>query len=42
MNIKEKINLLVEFLKEINYNVNLDLILDRFVIEMDGVNNESI
>lgn len=41
-NIKSKINLIIEFLKEINYNVNLDLLLDRFVIEMDGVNNESI
>ena len=41
-NIKKKINLLIEILKEINYNVNLDLLLDKFVIEMDGVNNESI
>lgn len=42
LNIKNKIKLLIQFLKEINYNVNLDLFLDRFVIEMDGVNNESI
>lgn len=42
VNIKKKINLIIEFLKEINYNVNLDLLLDRFVIEMDSVNNESI
>ena len=41
-NIQSKINILIEFLKEINYNVNLDLILDKFVIEMDGVNNESL
>ena len=41
-NIKYKVKLIVECLKEINYNVNLDLLLDRFVIEMDGVNNESI
>ena len=41
-NIKLKINLLIEMLKELTYNVNLDLLLDKFVIEMDGVNNESI
>lgn len=41
-NILKKINLLVEFLKEVNYNVNLDLFLDRFIIEMDVVNNENI
>lgn len=42
LNIQKKINIIVELLKEINYNINLDLLLDRFVIEMDGVNNESI
>lgn len=42
LNLKKKINILVELLKEINYNVNMDLLLDRFVIEMDGINNESI
>lgn len=41
-NIQCKINLIIKLLKEINYNVNLDLLLDKFVIEMDGVNNESI
>lgn len=41
-NINKKINLMIEFLKEINYNVNLELSLDRFVIEMDGVNSESV
>lgn len=41
-NIKKKIYILVEFLRMINYNVNLDLLLDNFIIEMDGVNNESI
>jgi len=40
-NILKKINLIVEILKEINYNVNIDLLLDRFVIEMDGINNET-
>lgn len=41
-NVKRKINLIIEILKELNYNVNVDLILDRFVIEMDGVNSESV
>ena len=41
-NIRKKINILVEFLKNINYNVNLELFLDKFVIEMDGVNNEGL
>lgn len=41
-NISRKVNLIIEFLKEISYNVNLELLLDRFVLEMDGVNSESI
>lgn len=41
-NIQKKINLIIEILNEINFNVNIDLLLDRFVIEMDGVNSESI
>ena len=41
-NIIKKVNLIVLFLKEINYNVNIDLLLDRFVIEMDGVNSEIV
>lgn len=41
-NICAKINLLIELLKEINYNVNIELFLDKFVIEMDGINNEGI
>lgn len=41
-NIKNKVNLIIDILKQVNYNVNLDLLLDKFVIEMDGVNNESI
>ena len=41
-NLKKKIDLIIEFLKEIKFNVNLDLLLDRFVIEMEGVNNESL
>ena len=41
-NILKKINLLIELLKEMNYNVNIDLLLDRFVIEMDVINNETL
>lgn len=41
-NIKKKINLIITLLKEISYNVNLELLLDRFVIEMDMINNESL
>lgn len=36
----KKIELLIEMLKEMNYNVNIDMLLDRFFIEMDGINNE--
>ena len=41
-NIIKKIKLLIELLKEISYNVNAQLLLDRFVIEMEGINNEVI
>lgn len=41
-NIMKKIKLVIEFLKELNYNLNLDLSLDRFVIEMEGINSEII
>lgn len=41
-NIQKKVNIIIEVLSEINFNVNTDLLLDRFVIEMDGVNSESI
>lgn len=41
-NIKSKINLVREILNELMYNVNIDLLLDRFIIEMDGINNEVI
>lgn len=41
-NLNKKINLIIEMLKEINYNVNIDLFLDRFVVEMDGINNETL
>ena len=41
-NIIKKVSLVIEFLRKINYNVNIDLLLDKFVIEMDGINNESL
>ncbi len=41
-NIIAKINLIIKILKEINYNVNLELILDKFIIEMDAINNANL
>lgn len=41
-NIKKKLDIITEILKEIRYNVNVLLLLDRFVLEMAGVNNEII
>ena len=41
-NIKKKIDLLIELLGEIAYNVNTDLLLDRFIIEMEVINNETL
>ncbi len=41
-NLKKKVNLLINILKEINYNVNEDLLLDKFVIKMEDINNESL
>ena len=41
-NIYAKIKLIIRLLNEINYNINLDLFLDKFVIEMDGINNENL
>ena len=40
-NIKKKVNLLIEILREINYNVNVELLLDRLVIEFEAINNET-
>ena len=31
-----------ELLKEINYNVNTDLLFDKFIIKMAVINNESV
>jgi hypothetical protein len=41
-NLYKKCRLIIKFLEEINYNVNVDLLLDRFVIEMEGINNEDL
>lgn len=35
----KKINLLVEFIENMNYNLNSELLLDRFVIEMSGIDD---
>ena len=37
-NIREKIKLLIEVLKQISYNVNLEMLLDKFVIEVSNIN----
>ena len=41
-NIEKKTNLLIELLKEISYNVNVELLLDRLVIEFEVINNETL
>ena len=41
-NIQRKMQLIIEILQEINYNVNIELLLDKFVLEMEGINNEVI
>ncbi len=41
-NLKKKINLLIELLKEVNFNVNLELLLDKMVIEIEAINNETL
>lgn len=38
----KKNNIILELITELNYNVNLELLLDRFVIEIGEVNNENI
>lgn len=40
--LKKKTELIIEILNEINYNVNKEMLLDRFLIEMEGINNEII
>ncbi len=39
-NLKQKVNLLINLLQEINYNVNEGLLLDKFIIKMEEINNE--
>lgn len=34
----KKINLLIKYIDETNYNLNNELMLDRFVLEMSGIN----
>jgi len=41
-NIIKKVNLIIEILEELSYNINVDLLLAKFVIEMDGINNETL
>lgn len=41
-NILKKISLIIDLLKKTNYNVNVDLLLDDFALEMDGINNEVV
>lgn len=41
-NLKSKIKLIIEILNELMYNVNIDLLLDRFVLEMEVINNETL
>lgn len=39
---RKKVKLIIEILNELQYNVNLEMILDRFILEMEGINNETI
>ncbi len=41
-NLKQKIDLIISVLKKINYNVNIDLLLDDFVLEMEEINHETV
>ncbi len=41
-NLKRKINYLIELLNEINYNVNIEMFLDRLVLEFEVINNETL
>ena len=41
-NLYKKVNLIMLIVQELNYNVNLDMILDKFVLEMEVINNETI
>ncbi len=41
-NLNKKVNLIINTLKKISYNVNVDLLMDSFVLEMEAINNEVI
>lgn len=41
-NIRKKVELIIELLKEINYNINIELFIDKFILEMEVINNEII
>ena len=38
----KKNDLVKELLNELNYNINIELLLDRFVIEVGEINNENL
>ena len=38
----KKNDLLKDLLKQLNYNINIELLLDRFVIEVGEINNENL
>ena len=37
-NLKNKVNLLIETIKKTSYNINMELLLDDFVLEMEALN----
>ncbi len=41
-NIQAKIKFIIEILNKLNYNINVPLLLDDFVLEMEVINNEVI
>jgi len=36
--LQKKVNLLIEYVNNSNYNLNTELVLDRFILEMGGIN----
>lgn len=41
-NLQQKVNLIIELLNKLNYNINVQLLLDSFVLEMEVINNENL
>ena len=41
-NLEKKVNLIIDSLDKINYNVNIDLFMDNFILEMEDINNETL